>query len=170
VRFTVYRPRVLSPERWASLLVFAHKTTLVAEPGRAPVDPQEQVEARARAHFGGAPPRPVGEDARQRLIRGTQLRIVPDLPGIRCNPKDAEVEWWEPVHEVLFRLFAGPELAGTVVRGAVRVWCGPLIIGEVFIAIQVATDGPVAEDPLYAESVRPYRKIFRRTPTAIVRS
>jgi hypothetical protein len=140
--------------------VFAHKTTLVEEPGRAPVDPQEQVEARARAHFDGAPPHPVVEDARQSLIRGAQLRIVPDLPGIQCNPKDAEVEWWEPIHEVLFRLFAGPELAGTVVRGAVRVWCGPLIIGEMFIAIQVAPDGPVAEGPLYAESVRPYRKIF----------
>jgi len=160
VRFTVYRPQVLSPGLWASLLVFAHKTNVVEEPGRAPVDPQEQVEARARAHFGGAPPRPVGEDARQQIIRGEQLRIVPDLPGIRCNPRDAEVEWWEPVHEVLFRLLAGPELAGTVVRGAVRVWCGPLILGEVFMAISVAADGAAAGAMPVAQSVRRYRKIF----------
>ncbi len=160
VRFTVYRPQALSPRRWASLLVFAHKTTLVEEAGRAPVDPQEQVEARARAHFGAAPPHPVGVDARQRLIRGAQLRIVPDLPGIRCNPGEAEVEWWEPVHEVLFRLLAGPELAGTVVRGAVRVWCGAVILGEVSITIHVAADGPVAEAPPVAVPVRRYRKIF----------
>ena len=91
VRFTVYRPQALSPGRWALLLVFAHKTTLVAESGRAPVDPQEEVETRARAHFGGTPPRLVVVDARHALIRGTRLRIVPDLDGIQCNPRDAEV-------------------------------------------------------------------------------
>ena len=160
VRFTVYRPQALSPGQWALLLVFAHKTTVVKEPGRAPVDPQEQVETRARAHFGGTPPRPVSEDARHTLIRGTRLRIVPDLDGIQCNPRDAEVEWWESVHEIPFRLLAGPELAGTVVRGAVRVWCGAVILGEVSIAIPVTADGPVAEAPPVEESVRRYRKIF----------
>lgn len=160
VRFTVYRPQTLSAGQWALLLVFAHKTSLVDEPGRAPVDPQQQVEALARAHFGGAPPRPVGEDARAGLIRGAHLRIVPDLPGIRCNPHGAEVEWWEPVHEVSFRLLAGPELAGTVVRGAVRIWCGAVILGEVSIAMRVAAGGPVAEAPPVEEPVRRYRKIF----------
>jgi hypothetical protein len=43
VRFTVYRPQVLYPEHWASLLVFAHKTTPVVEPGRVPADPVEEV-------------------------------------------------------------------------------------------------------------------------------
>lgn len=160
VRFTVYRPQVIVQGQWASLLVFAHKTDPVAEPGREPVDPVEQVEARARAHFGGTAPRPVGEDARQCLTRGVRLRIVPDLAGLRCNPPAAEVDWWEPVHEVLFRLLAGPELAGTAVRGAVRVWCGPLIIGEVSIRVQVAAAGPAAQPPLAAESARRYRRIF----------
>ncbi len=109
------------PGEWPSLLVFVHKTNPVVERGRAPIDPSEEVEARARAHFGGTPPHPVSEDARHGLTRGALLRIVPDLPGILCNPTDTEVEWWEPVHEVLFRLLAGPELAGAVVHGAVRV-------------------------------------------------
>jgi len=160
VRFTVYRPQVLSPGRWASLLVFTHKTNPVVEPGRVPVDPTEEVEARARAHFGDATPRPVGEDARHGLTRGARLRIVPDLPGLRCNPEDAEVEWWEPVHEVVFRLLAGPELVRTVVHGAVRVWYGPLIIGEVSIAVPVAMDDPAADALPIAESVQRYRKIF----------
>ena len=170
VRFTVYRPQVLSPGRWASLLVFVHKTTPVVEPGRPPVDPQEQVEARARVHFGAAPPRPVGEDAPPGLPRGTWLRIVPDLPGIRCDPRHAELEWWEPVHEVLFRLLAGPELAGTAVRGAVRVWCGALILGEVSITVQVAADGSAAESPPAVESARRYRKIFPSYSTGTARS
>ena len=160
VRFTFYRPQVLPPGRWASLLVYVHKTDPVVEPGRGSVDPTEQVEAQARAHFGGAVPRPVGEDARQALARGARLRIVPDLPGIRCNPPEAEVQWWEPVHEVVFRLLAPPELAGDTVRGAVRIWCGLLIVGEVSIAMRVTTDGPPAEAPPRAEPVQRYRKIF----------
>jgi WD40 repeat protein len=107
VRFTVYRPQTLFPGEWGSLLVFAHKTDMVEEPGHAPVDPTAEVEARAHAHFGGAPPRPVAADAQQELTRGAQLRIVPDLPGILCNPAYAKVDWWEPVHEAMFRLLAG---------------------------------------------------------------
>jgi TIR domain len=160
VRFTVYRPQVLPPGRWASLLMFAHKTDPVVEPGGAPVDPTKLVEARARAHFGGGMGRPVGADARQGLTRGARLQIVPELSGILCNPPDAEIEWWEPVHEVRFRLLAGPELAGTVVRGMVRVWCGPLIIGEVSIAMPVAASDPAADSPPTADSVLRYRKIF----------
>jgi len=79
-------------------------------------------------------------------------RIVPDLPGLQCDSVDAEVEWWEPMHEVLFRLLAGPELAGITVRGAVRIWCGPLIAGEVSIAIPVATAVPTEEARPKAES------------------
>ena len=160
VRFTVYRPEVLCPGRWALLLVFAHKTTLVVEPGQEPVDPLQVVEDRARAQFGGAAPRPAGVDAQQELIHGAQLRIVPDLPGIQCNPREQQFEWWEPVHEARFGLRAGPDLAGTVVRGAVRVWCGPLIFAEVSIAMRIAADSPPTETPAATVPLSPYRKIF----------
>jgi hypothetical protein len=160
VGFTVYRPPVVSPGQWASMLVFVHKTTPVVEPGREPVDPHEQVKARAQAHFSGPPPSPVGEDAAHPITRGARLRIVPDLPGIVCNPKGAELEWWEPVHEVPFRLRAGPELAGTAVRGAVRVWCGLLILGEVSITIRVAANVFADPPPQVADFARLHRKIF----------
>jgi hypothetical protein len=161
VGITVYRPPVVSRGQWASLLVFVHKTTPVVEPGRGLVDPQEQVAARARAHFGGAPPRPRGGDAARPIARGDRLRIVPDLPGIECNPKSAEAEWWEPVHEVPFRLRAGPELAGRAIRGAVRVWCGLLILCEVSFTIRVAaSDLASAPPPNVVDFARRYRKIF----------
>lgn len=162
VRFTVYRPRALSPGAWATLLVFAHKTSLVEREGQAPVDPVEQVESMARAHYGGAPPPPVAADARGAVFRGARLRIVPDLPGIQCNPEDAEFDWWEPVHQAVFRLLAEPGLAGSVVRGAVRVWCGPLLIAEVSLAVSVTAGGSAAQapGPLVADSASRYRKIF----------
>jgi hypothetical protein len=160
VRFTVYRPRILFPSRWASLLVFAHKTDVVADPDGRSIDPIQEVKARARAHFAGTAALQVVEDARRPLVRGGLLRIAPDLPGIECNPEAAEFEWWEPVHEVAFRLRAEPDLAGKSVRGAVRIWCGPLIIGELSIAIPVGEHDAATASPPVAESVRRYRRIF----------
>src|ERR1700730_18504952 len=141
VGFTVYRPRFLSPGVWGALLVFAHKTDPVVDPGLGPIDPVEVVEARAQAHFGASVAPPARVDARSGLFRGARLRIVPDLPGIVCNPPEAELDWWEPVHEASFRLFAGPALNGSAVRGAVRIWLGSLLIGEVSLTINVRPAG-----------------------------
>jgi hypothetical protein len=160
VRFTVYRPQALAPGLWVSLLVFTHKTELVEQPGQPPLDPGKRVEAIARMYFGNTPPPPAGVDARTRLVRGTQLRITVDLPGIRCNPGYAEFEWWEPVHHVEFRLLAGPHLDGSVVRGAVRIWFGPMLIGEVSLAISITTSAPAVQPLMVAESAPRYRKIF----------
>lgn len=160
VRFTVYRPKALTPDAWSALLVFAHKTSLIEEPGRPPVDPNKQVAARARARLGDTAAPPAGADARYEVARGAQLRIVPELPGIRCNPREATVDWWEPIHQVEFRISAPQNIAGSVVRGPVRIWCGPLILGEVFLAIPVTTGEHGTEEPSVAESAPRYHKIF----------
>lgn len=160
VRFTVYRPQTLSPRVWGSLLVFAHKTDLVEKPGKPPLDPTEQVEAIARAHFGNLPVRKAEEDARSGVFRGARLRITADLPGLRCEPASAEFDWREPVHHVVFQLLAAPEKVGSVARGVVRIWCGPLILGEVSVAISVTAFASAVQPPTVAESAPRYRKIF----------
>jgi len=132
----------------------------VEEPGRPPLAPTGQVEAIARAHFGNLPVRKAEEDARSGVFRGARLRITVDLPGIRCDPASAEFDWWEPVHHVVFRLLAATEMVGSVVRGAVRIWCGPLILGEVSVAISITASAPAAQPPAVAESAPRYRKIF----------
>jgi hypothetical protein len=171
VRFTVYRPQAMSPGIWASLLVFAHKTDLVEEPGKPPLDPNEQVKAMARAHFGNTPFQEVTGDARRGVLRGTRLRVTVDLPGLLCNPASAEFDWWEPVHDVLFRLLAPPDLVGSVVRGTVRIWRGPLILGEVSVAISIVASLPSGATKTVADSAARYRKIFAsysHTDAAIV--
>lgn len=160
VRFTVYRPKVIQPDRWASLLVFAHKTDLVVDPVRGPVDPTEEVQARARSHFGQEPVSSVAEDSGLGLALGSTIRIVPDFPGIRCNPESAELRWFEAIHETQFRLLAGSELAGTRVRGAVRVWCGSLIVAELAVTLAVATPHAEADQTPAVDSLTRYRKIF----------
>jgi hypothetical protein len=160
VRFTVYRPQAMSPGIWASLLVFAHKTDLVERPGQPPLDPNEQVEALAREHFGNTPIQPTTEDAGSGVLRGTRLRITVDLPGLLCNPPSAAFDWWEPVHQAVFRLQATPDLVGSVVRGSVRVWRGPLILGEVSLAIGITASLRAGPGPTVTDSAARYRKIF----------
>jgi hypothetical protein len=160
VRFTVYRPQAIPAGIWASLLVFAHKTDLVEEPGKPPLDPNAQVEAIARAHFGRTPVPPAATDSRRGVLRGTRLRITADLPGLHCNPASAEFDWWEPVHHVVFRLLAMPDLVGSVVRGAVRVWRGPLILGEVSVAISIVASLPSEPSRTVADSAARYHKVF----------
>ena len=159
VRFAVYRPQALSPRVRASLLVFAHKTDLIEEPGQPPFDPGQQVEAIARAHFGNMPVRSSGVDSRIGVFRDARLRIMVDLPGVRCDPAAAEFDWREPIHQVVFMLQAGPHLVGSVARGAVRILCGPLIIGEVSLAIRVTASPPPPAPPV-AERAARYRKVF----------
>jgi hypothetical protein len=160
VRFAVYRPKALSPDDWAKMLVFAHKTSLIEQPGKPPLDPNKQVQALAHAQFGDSAAPPVSADARYELPRGSRLRVVPELPGIQCNPAEAVFEWWEPVHEAEFRIRAPQGLAGSVVRGSVRIWRGPLILAEVSVAIPVTAGQQADTVPKVADSAAPYRKIF----------
>jgi len=160
VQFAVYRPKALSPDDWATMLVFAHKTSLVEQPGKPPMDPNEEVEKRARDRLGDSAAPPARADARYELPRGSRLRVVPELPGIQCNPADSVFEWWEPVHETEFRILAPQGLAGSVVRGSVRIWRGPLILAEVSVAIPVTAGQQAGEAPKVADSAPPYRKIF----------
>jgi hypothetical protein len=160
VHFAVYRPKTLSPDEWAELLVFTHKTSLVERPGKPPMDPNKEVEKRARDRLGDSAAPPSRVAARYELPRGSRLRVVPELPGIQCNPAEAVFEWWEPVHEAKFRIVAPQGLAGSVSRGSVRIWCGPLILAEVSIAIPVTAGEQAEVAPLVADSAAPYRKIF----------
>jgi hypothetical protein len=160
VRFTVYRPQAMSPGTWASLLVFAHKTDLVERPGQPPLDPNEQVETIARGYFGSTPVPPAATDSLRGVLRGTRLRVTADLPGLLCDPASAEFDWWEPVHHVVFRLLATPDLVGSVVRGSVRIWRGWLILGEVSLAIRVTESRPEVPPTTVADSAARYGKIF----------
>jgi pSer/pThr/pTyr-binding forkhead associated (FHA) protein len=163
VQFTVYRPVRLAATQWESLLVFTHKGGPVIDPIRGLLNPLEEVEARARAYFRDTETSSSRVDAQSALARGGQLSIVPELPHITCVPPAAHIVWWEPVHETRFQLHAGPELGGSVVRGWVRIWCGPLIVAELPIALPVVSADTVPAStptPLTGQQLRRYRKIF----------
>ncbi|MDY7085387.1 MAG: Hsp70 family protein [Actinomycetota bacterium] len=157
VRFTAYRPLRLPPGRWESMLVYAHKSAPVVDPATGPEDPVREVRERAERLLAGENPSPRTVDSRRPPARGARLRVVPELPGVECDPPEHVLDRHEPVHELAFRLRVAPT-APEVVRGFVRVWCGPIVIGEVSLALPVMLgDVPVEHRP---EPIRRYHKIF----------
>jgi hypothetical protein len=164
VQFTVVRPRSLTVGRSARLLVLAHKGGQFVDPVRGLVDPLEEVEQRTRLYFRDTPRADTRVDARFGLVRGTTLTVVPELPGVFCNPPSAEFMWWEEVHEASFWLVPGAHLTGRMARGTVRIWCGPLIVGELPVAVAVVPPGTepanIQAVPLSGPAVNRYRRIF----------
>ncbi len=163
VRFTVYRPARVQPERWYTMLAFAHKTDSVDDPVEGRIDPVEEVRRRAAALLG---PKldlysTAAQDSSVELPRGSDLLFVPSVEGFEFNPAHRSFSWEEPVHEESFRLRAHAGLAGTRARGALLVFLGTVIIAEV--SLSIAVDDAAAEDgqePVEAERARRYDRIF----------
>jgi CHAT domain/Anti-sigma-K factor rskA/TIR domain len=162
VRFTVYRPRRVRPNRWYSMLAFAHKTSPVEmAPGEGIVDPVQVVDQQAQALLreeGASFAKLVG-DSSIPLLRGTELLFEPWLDGVEFNPVLAWIRWEEPVHHAEFRFSVPAQLEGHRLSGGLRVFVGVMLIGEVTFQIEVnsTTDRDTSCEPL---RVNRYRRIF----------
>jgi hypothetical protein len=165
VQFTVYRPRAVAPDRWYTLLAFAH---LAAKPAEAPADepdPVEEVRRQATRVLGEREVRAyqiVTQDAPQSVPREETLTFVPGVPGVEFNPPRRSFRWTEAAHREEFRLRAASYLAGQTARGRLSVFLGDLLLAEVPLAIPVAQGAGASggDSPAEAESARRYRKIF----------
>ncbi len=159
VQFTVYRPRAIDPGRWHQLLAFAHLAE--RRPGEDDLpDPIEEVQRQAAAVLGDKAKNyaPVIQDSGAAIPAEGELTFVPEFPGIEVNPPRRSFMWLESVHREEFRIRAGRELDGKMVRGRVTVFLGSIVIAEVACAVRVDASRP--EPKREPTSVRAYRKIF----------
>ena len=162
VQFTVYRPRVVRPQRWNRLVVFAHKTTPVEDVDGSVLDPLREVSRQADEALRDEPLAfaPVAVDSAEVLHRGSELLFEPWLEEARLDPERAWLRWEEPVHQVLFRFRVPAEADGRRLKGGLRVFLGVVLIGEVRFQITVSATTPVetrSPDPV---GVTRYRQIF----------
>lgn len=165
VLFTVYRPKAVAPEKWYTLLAFAHLSE--KRPGAPAVAPEPADEVRRIAGrvFGGR--------AREQMVTQQQsggsiperqvLTFVPRAEGVEFNPEERQVKWLKDVHHVDFEMKGAPDSEGKTLRGNLTVYAGPFILADVPLAFQV--DSVLAEtsapDELFADtSAEPYDKIF----------
>jgi serine/threonine protein kinase len=162
VQFTVYRPRAVQPERWYSMIAFAHKTD-PADPDFGPPDPLQEVTRQAKAVLGEdfTSYAKAAEDSASVVERGSELTFVPQMDGVEFNPRHSSFNWVEAVHREEFRLRASRSLDGQRARGRLSVFAGNLLVADVNLTLRVGTapvDLPVGD--LEPESARPYRKVF----------
>lgn len=161
VQFSVYRPRLVRPQRWYPLLVFAHRTTVFQDADGTVVDPVASVERQARALlFDQAVPFEAVRTDSPRIERGTELVFQAWLEGGEINPIQASVRWEEPIHRLEFRLRAPASADGGQLRGGVRVFRSGLLIGEVTFRVSVSATAPVTAPPSDRLVVTRYRRIF----------
>ena len=166
VQFTVYRPAVVRPAKWHSLLAFAHLSERPPDADRSEPDPVQEVQRQARMVLGRDADsfKATTQDSRVAVPREGELTFMPVMEGVEFNPPSRQFLWTESVHREEFRLRASQDLAGRSARGTLSVYLGSILLAEVTLVIRVdeRTEGPDSKAASSAEisTARPYRKIF----------
>lgn len=163
VQFTVYRPRVVEPLRWYTLLAFAHLEALPADAPPGEPEPWEEVERQARQALGDMADSyaEVQQGSRHAVPHEAEVTFLLEIPGFEVNPPRRTFLWLESVHREDFRLRAGAGLAGRTARGRLSVFLGSILLAELALTIRVeAGAAALREPPAERDAVRPFRHIF----------
>ncbi|MEO6391519.1 MAG: TIR domain-containing protein [Pyrinomonadaceae bacterium] len=161
VSFTVYRPEMIAPEQWYSMLAFAHLTNRPADAPAHEPPPAKIVAERAAAALGGDLSAFAArqQDSPTGIPRDGELTFKPHMKGIAFNPESVTFRWTEPVHQQEFRLRAPSELEGTTARGRLSVYLGSILLTEIPLAIPVGSTVGVQTPAQQPVSNSP-RKVF----------
>jgi hypothetical protein len=162
VQFTVYRPNRVQPDRWYPLLAFAHRTEPIESPTGDLMNPIDEVARQAASLLADSPGSfdLVRADSEVGLLRGTDLLFEPWVDTGEFNPAQASVRWEEPIHRVEFRLRVPSSSDGRRLSGGLRVFVGPLLIGEVLFQLPVSATATTANAATTHESAKRFRQIF----------
>jgi hypothetical protein len=163
VQFTVYRPRVVEPGRWETLLAFAHLSDRPVDADPDEPDPIEEVGRRARqllgeraAHFVD-----VKQDSAHAVPHEAEITFVPMLPGFDFNPPRCTFLWFESVHQEAFRMRAHADLDGRVAQGRFSIFWGSLLLAAVQLNVRVDSHAAaLGSGPRAATSAGPFGNIF----------
>lgn len=139
VYFTAYRPDAVPVAQWLTLLVYAH-----TEQARALIS----TDADKFSERMGGKPKAVQGKAAASLERGTELRLVPTCDGVQFNPESITLKWVEDWHRAEFRFQADAALNGTEDIARVSIYVGPLLVGQIKLALSFIAEAPPAAPTL----------------------
>lgn len=164
VQYSVYRPEVVEPLKWFSLLAFAHLAGRRPDAPEDEPDPVDQVLSQARRVLGESFEDyiPLVQDSSAAIPRSSTMTFLPEVSGLEFNPPRASFLWLESMHWHEFRFRASSELDGKTARGRLAVFLGPRIVADVPLSIRVDSNTKLAGRALAheMETARPYRKVF----------
>jgi hypothetical protein len=157
VQFTAYYPTEVKPALWYKILACVHIVSV-----RSTVHEDSQI------RLGQNPEnyRKGHGQATETIARGTEIVVVPELPGCRFNPPKASVLWLEDWHCLEFRIQASEELPGfawdTATNGRLAFYVGPILIAEVKIWAHCSRDADAGQGKHLAanNTTNPYQAVF----------
>jgi hypothetical protein len=126
--FTVYHPTACIKGEWSTMLAYSHHPDLeVIDKVRQHAEKDIQEPSR-----GTSVERPL-------LIKsGTEIYVVPQVPGIQFNPQRCSYYWEEKWHVSRFRFRTDPKTEPTgLTTGIVAYFVGPVLVAEVPISLQI---------------------------------
>lgn len=169
VQFTVYRPNRVAPQKWYTLLAFAHLSELPADaPAEVTSARAEQIKAQVRGEAEKilgkqiADYRETAEDSARAVPRRGEITFVPFINGVEFNPPSRSFIWQENIHREEFRMLASPALEGRTARGRLSVFLGAILLAEINLSIDVESERAAhpQEPPTEKVISLPFRKIF----------
>lgn len=164
VLFTVYRPETLVPQKWYSLLAFAHLSERRPDAPEDEPDPIAEVHRQARQILGEKMPqyRKSSQDSGSLIPHAGEITFKPFMPGVDFNPSSRSFRWEEPVHREEFKMRATTAPDGEIAKGWLRVYLGPLLLAQINLSVRVDSKF-VSHSRKQAPAVgsaRPLRKVF----------
>jgi uncharacterized protein YegL len=161
-QFTVFRPSAIMPEKWYSLLFFAHLAERPDNAKEDEPDPLAEVERQAGEILQDTLEQysQLRQDSSQSLPKEGQLTIKLYIEGIVCNPSERIFSWYEPVHREIFRIKTNRDYINTICRGRISVYFGSICVAEIQCPIKVTDSPPINKITFNRTSTRRYRKIF----------
>jgi hypothetical protein len=147
VSFTARYPKEGNVEKWYTLLVYAHIDTMIKEVRKDAMRFEDQM----------GEPRESTSRASTKLVRGTEITIVPKCEGITFNPKQTKIKWMENIHRANFRFRADKTLEGDAAKGHINIFVGPVIIGSLIFSMLI-NDKEIPKEHEQEEHCSMYRK------------
>jgi serine/threonine protein kinase len=162
VQFTLYRPEAMAPDRWYTMLAFAHLSQRRPDASPEEPDPIKEVKRRAEKLLDDASAyRQQTDDSAQPVPREGEVTFRPYATGIEFNPSSRTFRWTESVHHEEFRLRVRPGVSDGMARGRLTVLLGgSIILAEFNLSMTVDSRGSTHATSPVREEVRPYRKLF----------
>ncbi len=153
VQFTVYRPKAVAPNRWQTMLAFAHLSERRPDEPEQP-DPIEEMERQAKTVLAAQTANydQRTQDSGSAVPRGGWITFVPKISGVEFNPPKRTFQWTETVHREEFRLRASGDLVGRTLRGSMRVYLGALMLAEINLTLPVEVGASKAKPTTLAQS------------------
>jgi HEAT repeat protein len=134
VEVATFYPKEVSPGNWHSLFSYVYLKGLLQTVERDVTD---------RAALS-IPLRRTARSAETAVARGSEIMVIPQIPGFIVNPPELRLQWLEDWHRAEFRILADPSApdfkSEVALNGTVDYFVAGLIIGRNAISIFVTNE------------------------------